>query len=517
MAASITKKKSKTSVVKKSVPSSLSHKRSPSSSLVTKAKKTKSAKSTDTTKTKAKTKAKPTPKAKTKTKPKIDVEVKANAPVPVSVVSIPITPPKPKTSRRPKPKDSAAVLVPVLNIGTVGQIDHGKTTLTKAITNVWTDRHSEELKRGMTIRLGYADITMRKCPVCAAPACFTTKKTHDCGEYTEAVRTVSFVDAPGHEALMSIMLSGAAIMDGAILVIAANEPCPQPQTKEHVIALQISGIKNIIVVQNKIDLVSDEVAEENHKQILSFLAVHGFKTPVVIPASAQHGVNIDYVLAAINEFFPTPERDTKRPPKFLVARSFDVNKPGMLNVEDIKGGILGGALIQGSLSVGQDIEILPGYRKNEANKTVWIPIKTVVSSLFITESTQANRVTPGGTVGIGTLLDPAITKSDALAGSVVGRVGKLPPLLQTVRFNPHLLERVVGSREELEVTPIIRDEHLLINVNASVTTGVVTMAKKDLVEVLLRVPVCIASGERLAISRKIKQRWRLIGHGIIVT
>ena len=146
-----------------------------------------------------------------------------------------------------------------VNIGLVGHVDHGKTTLTKALSGIWTDTHSEETKRGISIRLGYADIEFRKCPNCGEPECYTTsKKCEICGSETELIRKVSFVDAPGHETLMATMLSGAAIMDGAVLVIAANESCPQPQTKEHLMALDVIGVKDVIVVQNKIDIVSKE-------------------------------------------------------------------------------------------------------------------------------------------------------------------------------------------------------------------------------------------------------------------
>ena len=145
---------------------------------------------------------------------------------------------------------------PEINIGMIGHVDHGKTTLTQRLTGKWADEHSEELKRGISIKLGYADAAFYKCPKCKDPACYCVKnKCPKCGSTAELLRVVSFVDAPGHETLMAIMLSGAAIMDGAVLVIAANELCPQPQTREHLAALDISGIKNIVIVQNKIDLV----------------------------------------------------------------------------------------------------------------------------------------------------------------------------------------------------------------------------------------------------------------------
>ena len=158
-----------------------------------------------------------------------------------------------------------------INIGMVGHVDHGKTTLTKALSGVWTDRHSEEIKRGISIRLGYADCIFYKCPKCAEPECYGTQETcPKCGEKTQVLRKVSFVDSPGHETLMATMLSGAAIMDGAVLVIAANETCPQPQTAEHLMALEILDVKHIVVAQNKVDLAGKENAVKNYEEIKKF-------------------------------------------------------------------------------------------------------------------------------------------------------------------------------------------------------------------------------------------------------
>ena len=236
---------------------------------------------------------------------------------------------------------------PEINIGLAGHVDHGKTTLTKALSGVWTDRHSEEIKRGISIRLGYADTALYKCPKCPEPECYTVKNTCDhCGGEAKFLRAISFVDSPGHETLMAVMMSGAAIMDGAILVIAANEECPQPQTREHLMALNGLDIKNLIIVQNKVDLVKREEAIKNYNQIKEYSThILGFE-PTVIPISAQQKVNIDLLLEAIEELVKTPKRDLKTDPEMFVARSFDVNKPGT-EIEKLKGGVIGGAIIKG--------------------------------------------------------------------------------------------------------------------------------------------------------------------------
>ncbi|MBW9223278.1 translation initiation factor IF-2 subunit gamma [Methanothermococcus sp. SCGC AD-155-E23] len=401
-----------------------------------------------------------------------------------------------------------------LNIGMVGHVDHGKTSLTKLLTGVWTDTHSEELKRGITIRLGYADCEIRKCPKCPEPEAYTVEKVCPiCGTKTQLLRKVSFVDAPGHETLMATMLSGASLMDGAILVIAANEECPQPQTKEHLMALDVLGIKNIVIVQNKIDLVTEEKAKENYQQIKRFIEGTIAEDAPIIPLSAHHGANVDVLLNAIQDLIPTPERDLSLPARMYVARSFDVNKPGC-KIDDLKGGVIGGSIIQGVLEVGKEIEIRPGLKVTEGNKTYWEPIITEITSLKA-GNLPVKKAYPGGLVGVGTTLDPALTKADALSGSVAGEPGTLPETLDRITIDVHLLDRVVGTKEERKIEPLRTNEILMINVGTATTVGVILSARDNIADIKLKLPVCAERGARVALSRRINGRWRLIGYGII--
>ncbi|HHE36652.1 MAG TPA: translation initiation factor IF-2 subunit gamma [Candidatus Woesearchaeota archaeon] len=403
---------------------------------------------------------------------------------------------------------------PVLNIGLVGHVDHGKTTLTEKLSGKWTDTHSEELKRGITIRLGYADTVFRKCPKCKGIEAYTVSKI--CAKHnvpTTFLRKVSFVDAPGHESLMATMLSGATIMDGALLLVAANEPCPQPQTREHLMALKIAGIKHLVVVQNKIDLVTKERAIRNYKEIKEFLKGTEYENAPIIPISAQHRVNIDALIKAIEETIPTPRRDPNANPLLLVARSFDINKPGV-TPDKMRGGVLGGAIIRGKLRVGNRIEIRPGRVVEEQNKLVAKPIFTTIVSAM-TGGVVVNELGPGGSVAIQTTLDPAVVHSDSLTGNLVGLPGRLPRVWYELNLDVHLLDRVVGSREELEVEPIKMSEVLLLNVNGEKSIGFVYELGKNSAKCRLKMPLCAEVGDKVTISRRIGTRFRLIGYAII--
>jgi translation initiation factor 2 subunit 3 len=411
-------------------------------------------------------------------------------------------------SKAEKPKPKPVKLIPEVNIGLVGHVDHGKTSLTATLTGKWTDTHSEELKRGITIRLGYADATFYQCPKCRGPAKYgTTPKCIKCFSQAKPIRTVSFVDAPGHETLMATVLSGAALMDGALLIISANEPCPQPQTSEHLKALDIVGIKNIVVVQNKIDLVSKEDALKNFKQIKEFLKGSVAEKAPIIPVSAQQNINIDALVEAIEQNIQTPKRDDKKPSLMLIARSFDVNKPGT-PIPSLRGGVVGGSLIEGRLKVGDTVEICPGIRVKESYENVKTKITGLQKALVDLEEAG-----PGGLLGVSTELDPFLAKSDTLSGNILGLPGQMPSSYEKITMNVNLLERVLGAKEAIKVEGIKTGDAVMLTTGTARTVGVVTSARPGSLEATLKIPICIQKGSRLAISRQIQGRWRLIGWG----
>lgn len=398
-------------------------------------------------------------------------------------------------------------LIPEVNIGMVGHVSHGKTTLTKALTGKLTLTHSEELKRGITIRLGYADSTIYKCTKCEKYN--VSEKCVYCLSDAEPVRTVSFIDAPGHETLMATVLTGASLMDGAILLIAANEKCPQPQTREHLTALEVVGIKNVVIVQSKIDLVTKEQAMENYRQIKEFVKGSILENAPIVPISSQYNVNIDILLEAIQSMIPTPERKSDADPIMFVARSFDINRPGY-TPKELVGGVIGGSVVQGQFKIGDEIEIKPGVMQ----KNNYMALRTTITGLekgkFTVEEAGA-----GGLLGLMTNMDSSMTKSDGLVGNVVGLPGKTPPTMSSLNLELHLLDRVVGAKELASVEPIKLNETLLINTGTSRSVGNVTSMKKNVIQLSLKIPVCTNISDRVVISRQVQGRWRLVGYGII--
>ncbi|GFZ21793.1 eukaryotic translation initiation factor 2 gamma subunit [Actinidia rufa] len=411
-----------------------------------------------------------------------------------------------------------------INIGTIGHVAHGKSTVVKAISGVQTVRFKNELERNITIKLGYANAKIYKCEderrmevVKKIVPCVMCLGFENCR--MKLLRHVSFVDCPGHDILMATMLNGAAIMDGALLLIAANESCPQPQTSEHLAAVEIMRLQHIIILQNKVDLIQENVAINQHEAIQKFIQGTVAGGAPVIPVSAQLKYNIDVVCEYIVKKIPIPERNFISPPNMIVIRSFDVNKPGF-EVDEIRGGVAGGSILKGVLKVNQFIEVRPGIVVKDENGNIkCTPIYSRIVSLYA-EQNELQFAVPGGLIGVGTTMDPTLTRADRLVGQVLGEVGSLPEVYVELEVNFFLLRRLLGVRtkgteRQGKVSKLVKGEILMLNIGSMSTGARVLAVRTDLAKLQLTSPVCTSKGEKIALSRRVEKHWRLIGWGQI--
>jgi len=418
-----------------------------------------------------------------------------------------------------------------INIGTIGHVAHGKSTVVKAISGVQTVRFKNELERNITIKLGYANAKIYKCDNVSCPRpdryrsagsskedVFQCERIGCSGKF-KLERHVSFVDCPGHDILMATMLNGAAVMDAALLLIDANVPCPQPQTSEHLAAIEIMKLKHMIILQNKIDLVKETQAKEQHEQILRFVKGTIAEGSPIVPISAQLKYNIEVICEYICKKIPIPVRDFTSKPKLIVIRSFDVNKPGC-EVDDLKGGVAGGSILKGVLKVNQEIEIRPGIiSKDNDGKLKCQPIFSKVVSLHA-DLNDLQYAVPGGLIGVGTKIDPTLCRADRMVGQILGAVGALPDIFTELEISYFLLRRLLGVKTEgdkkgAKVQKLSKNEMLMVNIGSLSTGGRVLAVKADLAKIVLTQPVCTEIGEKIALSRRVDRHWRLIGWGEI--
>jgi translation initiation factor 2 subunit 3 len=427
-----------------------------------------------------------------------------------------------------------------INVGTIGHVAHGKSTLVKAISGVNTIKHKKEKVRNITIKLGYANAKVFKCPKCPEPNCYQSfgsskddlvicgnplEDKTKCEQKMDLVRHISFVDCPGHDILMATMLTGAAVMDAALLLIAADMECPQPQTKEHLAAIEIMKLNKIIIVQNKIDLIFDKEGrpQKNYEQIKTFIKGTEAKKSPIVPLSAQFKYNVDYLLQLLSSYVPLPNRDFSSSFQMIVIRSFDINKPGS-NIDELKGGVAGGSILKGVIKIGDEVEIRPGRVEKNSNTGALscTPLFSRVISL-LAENNQLLYAIPGGLIGAGLNLDPYLCKGDKLVGNIIGKPGDLPSVYEELIVDYHLLKRLVGVQSQSlsgndKVQKIYNGEILLVNVGSTSTGAkVITVnSKKKQITIILLKPVCSSTKEKVALSRKIGKTWRLIGWGEVV-
>ena len=340
-----------------------------------------------------------------------------------------------------------------------------------------------EKLRNITIKLGYANAKLYKCPSCEAPECFHSFNSAkpdqtDCPKCNTPLvlyRHVSFVDCPGHDALMATMLAGAAVMDAALLLVAGDQPYPQPQTREHLIAVDIMRLEHIIVLQNKIDLViknKASVANQQEEIKKSLSNASGTSIPI-IPISAVLKYNLNIVVDYLCRI-PIPSRQFTVPPYMIVIRSFDVNKPGE-DAETLKGGVAGGTILKGCLKIGDEIAIRPGKvtKSQKTGKTTWTEIQSVIITLMA-DNNQLMYAIPGGLIAVGTQVDPQFTRSDNMVGSIIGHPGSMPQVYIEIDVKTTILKRVVGTRGDNsgnKIDSIAEGEMLLINIGSTSCGG----------------------------------------------
>ena len=418
----------------------------------------------------------------------------------------------------------------IADAGTIGHVAHGKSTVVKAISGVQTVRFKNELVRNITIKLGYANAKIYKCesPDCPRPQCYqsypSNKEEHPpctvpgCSGRMNLLRHVSFVDCPGHDILMATMLNGAAVMDAVLLLIAGNEPCPQPQTSEHLAAVEIMKLQHIIILQNKVDLIREQAAEEHWQDIVNFVKGTVADGAPIVPISAQLRYNIDAVNEYIVKRVPVPLRDFTASPRLIVIRSFDVNKPGA-EIDELKGGVAGGSILSGVLRLGQEIEVRPGIVTKDAEGKIHCrPIYSRIVSL-LAEQNPLQFAVPGGLIGVGTKIDPTLCRADRLVGQVLGEVGKLPAIYTELEINYFLLRRLLGvksdDKKQTKVQKLAKNEVLMVNIGSTSTGGRVMSVKADLAKIFLTSPACTEVGEKIALSRRIDKHWRLVGWGSV--
>jgi len=414
-----------------------------------------------------------------------------------------------------------------INIGTIGHVAHGKSTVVKAISGVQTVRFQKELERNITIKLGYANAKIFKCSECKSPECYKSygsiKEDNppctNCGKPLVLERHVSFVDCPGHDILMATMLNGVAVMDAALLLIAGNESCPQPQTSEHLAAIEIMKLQHIIILQNKVDLIKEARCSEQYQEIINFVKGTIAENAPIVPISAQLKYNIDVVCEYICKYIPVPIRDFTSDPHLIVIRSFDVNKPGA-EISELKGGVAGGTITKGILKLGDEIEVRPGVvTKDSKGRIKCCPLYSHIVSLFAEEN-ELKYAVPGGLIGVGTKIDPSLCRADHLVGKAIGHQNKLLDIFCELEINFFLLRRLLGVKTEGEkqsrVQKLTKDEVIMVNIGSTSSGGRVLAVKNDLAKISLLQPVCTQEGEKISLSRRIESHWRLIGWGQIM-
>jgi len=381
---------------------------------------------------------------------------------------------------------------PHVNIGTIGHVDHGKTTLTAAITNTLAaqdgnatkpfkfdeiDNAPEERERGVTINISHV-------------------------EYETAKRHYAHIDAPGHADYIKNMITGAAQMDGAILVIAASDGA-MPQTREHVILARQVNVPKLVVFMNKVDMVDDEeildLVEEDIRDLLTKYEYDGENTPIIrgsalkaLEGDKDYQAKIMELMNAVDEYIPDPKRET--------------DKPFLMPVEDVfsikgRGTVVTGRVERGTLKVNEEIEIV-GIKNT---------VKTVVTGLEMFRKTL-DETQAGDNVGV---LLRGIEKDDVERGQLLVKPGSITPHTE-FEAEVYILSKDEGGRH----TPFFSGYKPQFFIKTADITGEATLPEgiemvmpgdNAKMTVKLISPVAMEEGMRFAI----REGGSTVGAGVI--
>ncbi|KAH8107517.1 translation initiation factor eIF2 gamma subunit [Phellopilus nigrolimitatus] len=292
-------------------------------------------------------------------------------------------------------------------------------------------RAANELVRNITIKLGYANAKGCYCLYCS-----DREDRPPCEHHMKLLRYVSFVDSSRHNILMATVLNGAGVMDTSLLLIAGNESYLQPQISEYLTTVEIMKLQNIIIMQNKVDLIK-EVQTLGHQKSIAVFVMKGTVTEAspIVPISAQLKYNVDAVNEYIVKRISIPVRDFTSLPRLLSSA-----------LDELMGGVAGSTILTGVLTLGMHF------------------------------------AAPGGLIGVGTMGNPMLCHSDRLVGQVLGAVGKLPHIYICASACFLLLRRLLGVKtEDKKTTNVVL---LLIN-NGSILAGTCVLSVKMDFEMLM--------------------------------
>ncbi len=408
---------------------------------------------------------------------------------------------------------------PTVNIGMIGSVSNGKSSITEKLTGIKTQKYASEKERNITIKLGYANAKIYKCPDCDPPDCYQSCQSEVfnlnckyCDQKMELKKHISIVDNPGHAALMTTMLNGSSVMDYSILVESAANDKPASQTNEHLMATNLVGLQNKIVCMNKMDLVKKDTGITRIANLQKYLqSIEIAKDSPIVPIVANYGINIDVLCQYICELIPEPIRDLESSLKMIIVRSFNVNKQE-IDIQDLQGGVIGGTILRGRINKETYVTIYPGYvdkNTNDQPKWTYTPLKAKVLSIN-SEKNNLEFAIPGGLIGVQLDIDPGLTVKDGLVGNLVTFSDEKQADLKV--FETIFVEFILIDKAKIN-----ESDTVIINCNSNNTKGKVIKMRKNKMEInLLENPLCLELGDYITISQLVDKNIMIVGRGKVL-